>query len=197
MTRPLRWLLAWAVDRWMRACPHDGRDVLADLLEGDGRFEVRYCRRCGAVRRAFETEWRRPRPLWAAEMKRVLLPLVVVLALTLAAPAAAETHEPYSVYHLGSRWYLSVLDAPILVPAGAAVKVTVGLDDIPGGLDSTPAWTVYPMGADKQSAAFTVSLVAFHPIAYSAYEPDLTLLIHNLSAAPMAFRVKVQVRGRE
>ena len=52
------------VDWWMRRCPHDGRDVMSDLLEGDGNFRVKYCRRCGSVRSEHSAEWRRPRPLW-------------------------------------------------------------------------------------------------------------------------------------
>jgi len=57
-------LLDWAVDWWLRKCPHDGRNVVADLLEGDGPTQVKYCRRCGAVKREFDHDWRRPRPLW-------------------------------------------------------------------------------------------------------------------------------------
>lgn len=52
------------VDWWLRKCQHDGTHVLADLMEGDGPTQVKYCRRCGAVRREFEQEWRRPSPLW-------------------------------------------------------------------------------------------------------------------------------------
>lgn len=58
------WLLDKIIDWWLQKCPHDGRDVAADILEGDGPTQVKYCRRCGAVRREFEKEWRRPRPLW-------------------------------------------------------------------------------------------------------------------------------------
>jgi hypothetical protein len=56
-------MLDWVVDWWMARCPHDRGDVMADLMEGEGETEVKYCRRCGAVRRSFEKEWRRPRPL--------------------------------------------------------------------------------------------------------------------------------------
>jgi len=52
------------IDRWLRACPHDGNDVAADILEGGGAVAVKYCRRCGAVRPEYSSEWRRPRPLW-------------------------------------------------------------------------------------------------------------------------------------
>ena len=52
------------VDWWLRRCPHDGSNVTADLLEGSGDVEVKYCRRCGAVRPDYSSEWRRPRPLW-------------------------------------------------------------------------------------------------------------------------------------
>jgi hypothetical protein len=52
------------VDRWLRACPHDDGHVAADILEGGGKEAVKYCRRCGAVRPEYTSEWRRPRPLW-------------------------------------------------------------------------------------------------------------------------------------
>jgi hypothetical protein len=52
------------VDWWLRRCVHDGSHVAADILEGDGGIQVKYCRRCGAVRRGGSPEWRRPRPLW-------------------------------------------------------------------------------------------------------------------------------------
>jgi hypothetical protein len=57
-------LIDWLVDRWMQSCLHDGSHVMADLLEGGGNDEIKYCRRCGAVRLAYSSEWRRPRPLW-------------------------------------------------------------------------------------------------------------------------------------
>ena len=62
-------LADWLVDQWLKRCPHDGRHVLADLMEGDGGTQVKYCRRCGAVRLGFEREWRRPRPLWFSKGK--------------------------------------------------------------------------------------------------------------------------------
>jgi hypothetical protein len=57
-------IIDWLVDRWLRACPHDGSHVAADILEGGSDVEVKYCRRCGAVRPENSSEWRRPRPLW-------------------------------------------------------------------------------------------------------------------------------------
>lgn len=59
------------IDWWLRRCPHDGRHVAADILEGGwDRGRVAYCRRCGAVRICYDTHpmsigvWRRPDPLW-------------------------------------------------------------------------------------------------------------------------------------
>jgi hypothetical protein len=52
------------VDYWLRSCSHDGSHVAADILEGGGTVEVKYCRRCGAVRPSYSLEWRRPQPLW-------------------------------------------------------------------------------------------------------------------------------------
>lgn len=58
-------LIDWLVDRWMQRCAHRGEHVAADILEGGEKgVEVKYCRRCGAVRPSFSREWRRPRPLW-------------------------------------------------------------------------------------------------------------------------------------
>lgn len=53
------------VDWWMRRCVHYDHHVAADILEGDGPIQVKYCRRCGAVR--IGDLWRRPRPLWYPE----------------------------------------------------------------------------------------------------------------------------------
>lgn len=59
------------IDKWMDDCVHAMQNVAADLLEGGVLgTEVKYCRRCGAVRIVYlpqEGEWRRPRPLWHPE----------------------------------------------------------------------------------------------------------------------------------
>jgi hypothetical protein len=62
-------VIDYFVDWWLRHCPHDGQNVAADLLEGSGGVAVKYCRRCGAVRPEYSSEWRRPRPLWFPEVK--------------------------------------------------------------------------------------------------------------------------------
>ena len=59
-------LIDHIVEWWLNRCPHDGSHVAADILEGCGDVEVKYCRRCGAVRPSYSNEWRRPRPLWFA-----------------------------------------------------------------------------------------------------------------------------------
>lgn len=66
--RALRYLADWLADQWQQLCVHDDRDVAADIMEGGGETEVKYCRRCGAVRRSFDGEWRRPRPLWCESL---------------------------------------------------------------------------------------------------------------------------------
>lgn len=56
----------WLVEKWVRACPHDGGDVAADILEGCSKDTVvSYCRRCGGVRLWYvgqpkPYEWRLP-----------------------------------------------------------------------------------------------------------------------------------------
>jgi len=57
-------VIDWLIDRWLQACPHNPRHIAADILEGSGDFEVKYCRRCGAVCPEYALEWRRARPLW-------------------------------------------------------------------------------------------------------------------------------------
>src|SRR5271166_1702649 len=52
------------VDIWLQSCAHEDVNIAADILEGGEGIEVKYCRRCGAVRPAYHSEWRRPRPLW-------------------------------------------------------------------------------------------------------------------------------------
>lgn len=58
------WLFEW----FQRRCPHDPSHVRADILEGDGRCEVKWCLRCGAYRFRYpnsQTDWRGPRATWA------------------------------------------------------------------------------------------------------------------------------------
>ena len=61
---PVSRLIDRIINRWIRSCPHDSNNVAADILEGCGDIKVKYCRRCGAVRPEYASEWRRPRPLW-------------------------------------------------------------------------------------------------------------------------------------
>lgn len=70
MTQRGWFLLDWIVEAWIKRCPHNDRDVAADILEGCSQDTVvKYCRRCGAIRHQFvgqqrPTEWRIPRPTW-------------------------------------------------------------------------------------------------------------------------------------
>jgi hypothetical protein len=60
-------IVDYLANRWIGSCPHEAAHVAADILEGGAEpinIEVQYCRRCGAVRPSYTTEWRRPRPLW-------------------------------------------------------------------------------------------------------------------------------------
>jgi NMD protein affecting ribosome stability and mRNA decay len=54
------------IEWWLKRCHHADHHVAADILEGGSDVEVKYCRRCGAVRPSYTSEWRRPRPLWFA-----------------------------------------------------------------------------------------------------------------------------------
>jgi hypothetical protein len=56
----------WLVDLWLQKCIHSPENIAADILEGSSSIEVKYCRRCGAVRISYQKQWRRPRPLWFA-----------------------------------------------------------------------------------------------------------------------------------
>lgn len=72
----IRYLQDHILAALQRRCQHPGDMVAVDILEGcaDGRPEVKYCRRCGAVKFVWasigkvppsEWEWRRPDPnLW-------------------------------------------------------------------------------------------------------------------------------------
>jgi hypothetical protein len=62
--RVMYWIADRIVEVWLKACTHDDANVAADVLEGCADVEVKYCRRCGAVRPAYASEWRRPSPLW-------------------------------------------------------------------------------------------------------------------------------------
>lgn len=70
-------LESWLLNQLLKRCPHDGRYVAADILEGAlQQRQVQLCKRCGAVRFTFGDvgvelphygEWRRPNPIWAED----------------------------------------------------------------------------------------------------------------------------------
>lgn len=72
-------MITYAIDSLLRllqrTCKHPSIMVAADILEGDGyvsSIEVKYCRRCGAVKvirdgrdKSIDLQWRLPDPhLW-------------------------------------------------------------------------------------------------------------------------------------
>ena len=63
-------LLSWLQGR----CPHPDDSVVADILEGGGTSQVRWCKICGAYKFVYpdgrENFWRIPRPLWEKRAKR-------------------------------------------------------------------------------------------------------------------------------
>ena len=50
--------------QFQKRCKHPLHSVLADILEGEGKTEIKWCAYCGAFRRDFEKEWREPHPEW-------------------------------------------------------------------------------------------------------------------------------------
>lgn len=66
----MSWLTDYPLAWLQRRCDHPGNMVAADILEGCAvGIEVKYCRRCGAIRTHWvgqpNRHWRRPDPhLW-------------------------------------------------------------------------------------------------------------------------------------
>lgn len=56
----------WVLAFLQRRCTHPGEMVAADVLEGCvDQLQVRYCRRCGAIKNSPLCVWRTPDPqLW-------------------------------------------------------------------------------------------------------------------------------------
>lgn len=59
----------WIFEWFQRRCPHSDFAVRADILEGELRGqEVKWCLRCGAWRRAWDSGrtsvWNEPRATW-------------------------------------------------------------------------------------------------------------------------------------
>jgi len=121
----------------------------------------------------------------------------LALALLLLCAAPAQADEGYTITPIGERWYMIIVSDLVPVPAGGRVRVTVWLDDIPGGVDSAPYLYALPKVA-AHSLEFSVTNASFAPLTYSTYPvPFVSAIIHNASAADEEYRVKVHVRGRE
>jgi hypothetical protein len=64
-----RWIEDQILRMLQRRCKHPGEMVAVDILEGSAEgWQIKYCRRCGAVRPEWDfhwTDWRLPEPnLW-------------------------------------------------------------------------------------------------------------------------------------
>lgn len=66
--RPIRRWLYLSILSWLQSrCRHPAEHVMADILEGDGNKEVKWCWVCGAVRIRGDHRWREPRADWCLE----------------------------------------------------------------------------------------------------------------------------------
>jgi hypothetical protein len=155
--RPLDWL----VDVWLRHCRHDPSHVAADILEGSAIVEVKYCRRCGAVRPSYSREWRRPRPLWFAA--------AVVLCTLAGCAGTTQPADPKVVAEIvqactGSGLFVAVnslatsaVPVPGLAIAGqlldAGITQVCANPEMYAADVSTIEWLIKNLSALKQKAA--------------------------------------------
>lgn len=109
--------------------------------------------------------------------------------------------EGYTISDLGDRWYRVTKDTITLpTPDGAmAVKFQLPLDDIPGGLDSSP-WQGFRImsgpATKKQVHVEIVGGIPVHvPEQVNYTTPFVALSLRT--AIPGTYRVWVLVRGKE
>jgi hypothetical protein len=143
------------VDLWIRRCRHDSRHVAADILEGSANVEVKYCRRCGAVRPSYSREFRRPQPLW--------FPLVVIVGMLalegcsakLTGNLTADLHNDAVVAQAKAQAVANAGDqaAAARVPCWAAWASITSDTGTAGGLIFTPVETTLEVQSTLNSTA--------------------------------------------
>jgi hypothetical protein len=121
--------------------------------------------------------------------------LALLVALCLAAPAAAEE----TLTALGDRWYRLEIAPVQIPPSGQTGRIIICLDDIPGGIDGTPAVNVKPIDATKESV--DARQVGFFPLRAGLEDDDegagmpyVTVVLRGMPGS--WHRVKVLVRGK-
>jgi hypothetical protein len=120
--------------------------------------------------------------------------LTLGLLLLISTPVCAEE----TILSQGDRWYHVSNQDPVVVipPDGATEPITICLDEIPGGLDSTPAWQILPIQrghGDKQTV--TASREAFVPIGAGGAMPYASVVLHGVPGT--AYTVGVIIRGKQ
>jgi hypothetical protein len=118
-------------------------------------------------------------------MRALIAPL---LLLALAAPVAAEE----TILAQGERWYhVSIIPAD-----GATEPIVICLDEVPGGVDSTPAWQIIPVERGqglKQSVI--ASREAFVPIGAGGAMLYASVVLQGVPGT--AYTVGVIIRGKQ
>jgi len=124
--------------------------------------------------------------------------LSLALTLCLAAPVAAEE----IITSLSDRWYVvSNADPVVVIPdSGVIGPITICLDEVPGGLDSTPSIRVTPVGTGKANRvalkqSVTVTREGFSPLGHGGQMAYVSVVLQG--APGTVFTLAVVIRGKQ
>ena len=124
--------------------------------------------------------------------------LALGLTLALAAPVAAEE----IITALTDRWYVvSNADPVVVIPeSGVIGPITICLDEVPGGLDSTPSIRVTPVATGKANRvalkqSVQVTREGFSPLGHSGEMAYVSVVLRGVPGA--VYTLGVVIRGKQ
>lgn len=123
---------------------------------------------------------------------KLLCSLLVTIALTGSAAAESYWLEPQRIEPIGRRFVLFKYGTVTLDP-GEEETVWLSLAGCPGGVDHIFAFFVQPQGP----GAWDYAPRWAYPHSYKGYPVAASIELRNYSAAPMAFKLKLDVRCDE
>ena len=122
----------------------------------------------------------------------VLILLLVLLLLALGPVSAEEIITP-----LGDRWYAVANPEAVVIPeSGVTPLIVICLDEVPGGLDSTPNIRVEPLRKGQgNKRTVTVMREGFFPIPDARFMAYASFVLKGIPG--VAYDVSVIIRGKQ
>ena len=119
--------------------------------------------------------------------------LLVALTLLLSTPVAAEE----IITPLGDRWYSVSNPESVIIPeSGVTPLITICLDEVPGGLDSTPNIRVEPvLKGQGNKRTVTVMREGFFTLPDDRFMAYDSFVLKGIPG--VAYNVSVIIRGKQ